>query len=265
VVDDAPDRVGAAVRYVAIGDSFTEGVGDEVDGGPRGWADLVAIGLAQVYGEIDYASFAVRGKLLTPIVTEQLDAALALDPRPTLLTLNGGGNDMLRPGIDVDDLVRLTAGAIDRTVAAGVRPVVLAGPDPSAGLPFGTTIHQRGEQLTDKIGPVALDRGLTFVNCFADQTIRRAGYWSEDRLHLTAFGHRRIADLVLAALGHPQPDRPLPPDPVTEQRWRTEARYYRRHVGPWIGRRLRRTSSGDGHPPKHPTWQRIAAAPDAPG
>ena len=255
----------AAVRYVAIGDSFTEGVGDEVDGEPRGWADLVAAGLAQVHGEIDYASFAVRGKLLTPIVTEQLDAALALDPKPTLLTLNGGGNDMLRPGIDVDDLVRLTAGAVDRVMAAGIEPVVLAGPDPSAGLPLGRTIHERGKQLTDKIGPVAMDRGLTFVNCFADQTIRRPGFWSEDRLHLNAFGHRRVADLVLAALGHPQPERALPPDPVTAQRWRTEARYYRRHVGPWIGRRIRRTSSGDGHPAKHPTWHRIEAVPAADG
>jgi lysophospholipase L1-like esterase len=255
----------AAVRYVAIGDSFTEGVGDEVDGVPRGWADLVAAGLAQVYGEIDYASLAVRGKLLTPIVTGQLDAALALDPKPTMLTLNGGGNDMLRPGIHVDDLVRLTAGALDRAIAAGVKPVVLAGPDPSAGLPFGKTIHERGESLTEKIGPLADERELTFVNCFADLTIRRSEYWSEDRLHLNTFGHRRVADLVLAALGHSQPERPRPPDPSVEIRWRDDARYYRQYVGPWIGRRLRRKSSGDGHPPKHPTWHRIEAIPDAGG
>jgi lysophospholipase L1-like esterase len=248
----------AAIRFAAIGDSFTEGVGDEVDGVPRGWADLVAVGLAQAYGEIDYASFAVRGKLLAPIVTEQLDAALRLDPLPTMLTLNGGGNDMLRPGIDVADLVRMTGAALDRCLAAGVRPVLLAGPDPSAQLPFGSTIHRRGLELTAQIEPLAVDRGLTFVNCFVDRTVQAAGYWSADRLHLNAAGHRRIADLVLAALGHPQPDRPSLSGPAAAHRWRDEARYYRQHVGPWIVRRLRHTSSGDGHPPKHSTWHHLS-------
>ena len=36
------------IRYVAIGDSFTEGVGDEYpDGTPRGWADRLAEKLAE--------------------------------------------------------------------------------------------------------------------------------------------------------------------------------------------------------------------------
>ena len=93
------------MRFAAIGDSFTEGLGDEpADGVTRGWADLVASGLAR--GEaVRYANFAVRGQLLEPIVTTQLEAALALSPAPTMLTLNGGGNDMMRPGVDVGRLV----------------------------------------------------------------------------------------------------------------------------------------------------------------
>lgn len=254
----------AEVRFVALGDSFTEGVGDEVDGAPRGWADLVAQGLAAAHGEISYANLAVRGRLLEPIATEQVAAALALDPAPTLLTLNGGGNDMLRPGLDVHRLVKLTTAAVRQCLQAGVEVVLLAGPDPSARLPFPRMIHTRGSVLTARIRELADAEGLTFANVFADQEIRRAPYWGPDRLHLNALGHRRAADLVLAAMGHPQPERALPPQPAEAgraHRAREDARYYRAHVLPWVGRRVRRTSSGDGRAPKLPAWVHLTADP----
>ena len=88
-MNDGTER--AAIRYIAIGDSFTEGVGDEQpDGSVRGWADLVAQGLANATGQpVQYANLAIRGRLLAPIIEEQLEPALAL--RPTLITFNGGG------------------------------------------------------------------------------------------------------------------------------------------------------------------------------
>src|SRR5205823_1884261 len=136
----------ALMRYVAIGDSFTEGVGDErPDGSVRGWADLVAAGLAAAAGHtVEYANLAVRGRLLESIVTDQLDRALAMSPPPTLISLNGGGNDMLRPGADMARLARLTEEAVRRCTDAGVPVLLLAGPDPSGGLPLGSVMHRRG-------------------------------------------------------------------------------------------------------------------------
>src|SRR3954470_2437888 len=135
-------------RYVAIGDSFTEGLGDTMpDGTQRGWADLVAAGLA--IGEkqtIQYANLAIRGRLLEPIVTEQLDAALALDPAPTLLSLNGGGNDMMRPGSDMSQLAGLTEKALRRCADAGVRVLLLSGAEPSDRLPFGSMKRGRARR-----------------------------------------------------------------------------------------------------------------------
>src|SRR4051812_30168182 len=97
------------MRYVAIGDSFTEGMGDErPDGTPRGWAALVAAALADDGTTVRYANLAVRGRLLEPIVTTQLDTALGMSPLPTLISLNGGGNDMMRRGADLGRLLRLT-------------------------------------------------------------------------------------------------------------------------------------------------------------
>lgn len=244
------------VRYVAIGDSFTEGVGDELaDGRSRGWADLVASGLASATGEtVHYANLAVRGRLLEPIATTQLDAALALSPAPTLLSFNGGGNDMMRPGIDLARLVRLTEHVIRRCADAGVRLVLLSGADPSARLPFGRMIHRRGTELTAAVAELAARPDLVFVDMFNDQEIRGPGYWSADRLHLNRDGHRRVASRVLAALGHPVTAHVVAPSPNGRRSVLAEARYYREHVLPWLNRRVRGRSSGDDRAGKHPAW-----------
>ncbi|MEV4642686.1 SGNH/GDSL hydrolase family protein [Actinoplanes sp. NPDC049548] len=250
------------MRYVAIGDSFTEGLGDELpDGSVRGWADRVAAGLAVSSGEpVEYANLAIRGRLLEPIVTEQLDAALALDPPPTLITLNGGGNDMMRPGGDMARLVELTEQAVRRCVDAGVRMVLISGADPSERLPFGSVMRRRGELLTVAVGELAARYDLPFADVFHDTEIRRAHYWSPDRLHLNAAGHQRAAGLILTAMGHPTAAHVVDPGPAEGRRLLAEARYYREHVLPWLHRRVRGRSSGDERTAKFPRWTPVGVA-----
>ena len=96
-------------RYVAIGDSFTEGVGDpdpERPNGLRGWADRVAEVLAAATPDFGYANLAVRGRKLPAILAEQVEPAVALSP--DLVTIHGGGNDVLRPRVDLDQGLRAT-------------------------------------------------------------------------------------------------------------------------------------------------------------
>ena len=247
------------MRYVAIGDSFTEGVGDELpDGTARGWADLVAAGLA-AEGPIEYANLAIRGRLLEPIIREQLPAALGMSPPPTLLSLNGGGNDMMRPGMATPRLVELTREAVRRCAEAGVRLVLLSGADPSDRLPFGAVMRRRGAVLTAAIAQMAEQHDIVFVDVFNDIEIRRTAYWSPDRLHLNAAGHQRVAGLVLTALGHPGAAHVVDPGPAESRRVLAEARYYREHVLPWLHRRVRGRSSGDGRTGKYETWTPVAA------
>ena len=117
-------------RYVAIGDSFTEGVGDDAPGlpnGVRGWADRVAEELARINPQFEYANLAIRGRLLGQIEEEQIDHAVALEP--DLVTISAGGNDLLRPGGDPDALsVRLDA-MVTRLAANGATVVLFNGPD----------------------------------------------------------------------------------------------------------------------------------------
>ncbi|MDR6322212.1 SGNH/GDSL hydrolase family protein [Actinoplanes couchii] len=252
-------------RYVAIGDSFTEGLGDtQPDGTERGWADLVAAGLAvslAAKGEtVEYANLAIRGRLLAPIVNDQLERALALDPKPTMISFNGGGNDMLRRGVTIAHLVDLTEQGLRRIGDAGVHAVVLSGADPSDHIPFGSTFRRRGEELTEAVAAILPKYdNVTFVDCFRDRELRRHDYWSPDRLHLNANGHRRVASLVLAGLGHETAAHVLDPSGPKSFRLAAEARYYGTHVLPWINRRLRGRSSGDNRDPKFATWTPITA------
>ncbi len=253
------------MRYVAVGDSFTEGVGDEPFGDevPRGWADLVAAGLTAKHDAVEYANLAVRGRLLEPIATDQIDAALALAPAPTMMTFNGGGNDTLRPGIEPQRLLDMIRTAVRRSRDAGIHVVVLAGPDPSGGLPFGDTIRRRCAYLTDEVGVIAADEEVDFVDVFHDEEIRHPGYWSADRLHLNEIGHRRVAGLVLAALSIDDPSltTATPMGPHPERTLYDEVRFYRDHFAPWLGRRLRRGTSRDDRSAKHPAWVTLHPSP----
>jgi lysophospholipase L1-like esterase len=248
----------ASVRYVAIGDSFTEGVGDELpDGHVRGWADLVAQGWADAVGEpVEYANLAIRGKLVWPIVEQQLEPALAL--KPTHLSFNGGGNDMLRPRTSVSRVVQAFETVVRRCDEEGVQLIMLSGANPSAQLPLSRVIQRRGDLLSRAVEARFADRGdiVRAYNWF-DRELATPPYWSEDRLHMNARGHHRVAARVLTALGMEPPAAwwSLPPLPLSGTRG---AAYYRQHVGPWVRRRLTGTSSGDNRVAKFAEWASVA-------
>jgi len=240
-----------SIRYVAIGDSFTEGVGDELpDGRVRGWADLVAEGWAAGLGEpIEFANLAIRGKLIAPIVDEQLEPALAL--KPTHLSFNGGGNDILRPKADVDHIVGLFAHVLRRCDEEGVKLILLSGADPTRQLPLGRVMKRRGDLLSHAVERRIADRPdvIRAYNWF-DEQLATPRFWSEDRLHMNTRGHHRVAARVLDALEVARPAEWWDLPEITEPARLRGAAYYRTHVGPWVKRRLTGTSSGDGREPK---------------
>ena len=248
-------RQQSGIRYVAIGDSFTEGVGDEQpDGSVRGWADLVAQGLADATGEtVHYANLAIRGRLLARIIAEQLEPALALGP--TLVSFNGGGNDMLRPGTDMAWITAESEQALRRIQQTGATPLLLAGANPTAGLPGGERVRRKGDGLVRAATGIVTRLGIPFTDNWSDAELAGRQYWSHDRLHLAPVGHHRVAANVLRTLGYEPPaDWVFAAEATPAPTAREQLRYTREHVLPWIGRRITRRSSGDGRTAKHPAW-----------
>lgn len=252
------------IRIASIGDSFTEGMNDFLDDGTEvGWADRVAAGLAAAHPDEDvwYVNLAIRGRKIESIVTEQLDAALALDPPPTHLTFNGGGNDMLRPGFSDERMRNLTSRVLDKCAEKGVVVVILSGANPADSLPAAARMRRLGAHLTGIVDELVQGReGVILVDNFTTIEGRHPAFWSEDRLHLTSLGHQWIASRVLTAMGVPT-ESPTPADAeVVRGGLRGEVRYWWTYVLPWMGRRLMGRSSGDGRSPKYSTWTLIPPA-----
>lgn len=251
------------MRYVAIGDSFTEGVGDELpDGTVRGWADIVARGWADSTGApVQYANLAIRGKLVWPIIEQQLEPALAL--KPTHLSFNGGGNDMLRPRASLSRIADAFSHVVRRCDEEGVTLIALSGANPSGQLPMGRVFQRRGDLLTAAVEQ-RLEGRDDIVRAFnwPDRELGTAPYWGEDRLHMNTRGHHRVAARVLTALGMEPPGEwwSMPEIAINGRRGLA---YYREHVGPWVRRRLTGTSSGDGRVAKFADWARFEPSDDA--
>ncbi|WP_261167197.1 SGNH/GDSL hydrolase family protein [Microbacterium sp. Marseille-Q6965] len=264
------DNVGAHPwrRFVAVGDSFTEGIGDPEPGSPgghRGWADRVAEVLAGQVDDFAYANLAVRGKLIRQISAEQLDRAVAL--QPDLVTLCAGGNDVLRPGTDPDEIAVLFEQAVATLSATGAAVVIFTGFDVGWN-PVFRALRGRIAIYNENMRAVAERHDAIVADLWALKEIQDPRFWSADRLHLNPLGHHEVARMVLRTLNVPNDLRAMRPDPLPERNWREARRddlvWARTHLVPWVLRRLRHQSSGDHVLPKRPEALPVRSRPSAP-
>ncbi len=259
--------------FVAVGDSFTEGMNDFApDGTLRGWADLVAMRLAAEHearlsapervAELSertagfrYANLAIRGRLFDRIVDEQVPSAVTM--APDLVSFAGGGNDVLRRRFDPVPMLARFDEVVGRLRATGADVIVFRWANVTGRLPGGRVILPRMQVLNRAVEEVADRHGAIMVDLWHDEEFHNPLLWSEDRLHMAPVGHRRVAAHVLTGLG-------LTPDPTwfdspgraerlswTAARAR-DLRWARTHLAPWVRRRLTGRSSGDTVSAKRP-------------
>ncbi len=254
--------------YLAIGDSFTEGLSDRnPDGSFRGWADRVAEMLDSRVPDFRYANVAVRGKLLARIVDEQVP--IAERHRPELVSFCGGGNDVLRPGCNVHELIGLADGAIRRLVATGADVVVFTGFDPY-WLPLRRRLRRLIGAFNELLRDVANEHGCRIVDLWSMRVMHDRRAWSVDRLHLSSEGHRRVALHTAEVLGLPVADdwrAPWPADvplPWTDQR-RDDVRWVREYLAPWVRRLVTGHVPGSGCEPKRSELLPFPRAEGRPG
>ncbi|MFI9602214.1 SGNH/GDSL hydrolase family protein [Streptomyces sp. NPDC052043] len=210
------------LRFVALGDSLTEGVGDPAGDGWRGWAALLAGGLAEQPSAVEFTNLAVSGAQTRDVLERQTPAGLEL--RPDVVAVVVGVNDTLRRTFDI----HAVAARLDRVYAAftGRGAVLLTAclPDPGAmlGLPgaLARPLARRQRAVNAVVHALSERYGAVHLHADAGQWLTDRAMWSADRLHPGERGHRQLAvrfHALLAQAGvaggpapSPEPEFPAP-------------------------------------------------------
>lgn len=254
------------LRYVALGDSSTEGLDDpDGAGGFRGWADRFAEHVHASSPDLAYANLAVRGKLVGEVLREQLGPGLAL--QPDLATVFAGVNDLLRPDHRADRVIADLEQLLDALVRSGATTLTITSPDPSRVMSVARPLRARLADHNERVRAAAARTGALLADVGAASEVGTdPRMWSPDRLHAGPLGHERIAAALAEALGLPGADgswrTALPGRTVASptRRAREEARWWQQHFGPWLLRRARGRSMGDGVLAKRPQLQPVRPA-----
>lgn len=243
-------------RFVALGDSFTEGVGDpnlHYPNGFRGWADRMARQLGRADPRWEYANLAIRSKVLDQVVEEQLDDALALEP--THVSFYAGGNDILSLRSDLDALMVRYEQALVRLTASGAHVLVFTAFD------MRTTallepLRRRVLTFNDTVRDLAATHDATLLDHTLMREYEDRRLWAPDKIHMNRLGHKRMAAFVLRELGIPHTLKVRDLDEWQPRGWRRalrdEGRFLRTEVAPLVRRRLTGRSEGDLASPKWP-------------
>ena len=244
-------------RYVAIGDSSTEGIHDPDGAGSfRGWANRLAERIARTQGSLLYANLAIRGRRTSRIREEQLERALAM--RPDLATLFSGTNDVVARHFDPKEVASDIEFMHRALIDGGARVLTFTLPDLTPVMPLGRLVASRIEALNQTLREVASRTGALLVDFAAHPVASDPRLWNADRLHANAAGHQRMADALAHALSLPGTDtswtEPLPAAPPRSafERLHAEASWTRSYLLPWAWRHLRGRSSGDDVTAKRP-------------
>ena len=245
-------------RYVAIGDSSTEGLEDPAaDGSYHGWANRFAehVAAAQT-SPLLYANLAVRGRKTREVRDEQLAPALAM--RPDLATVFAGVNDVVRRSCDVRQVASDLEFMMQALRDGGATVLTITMPDLSAVVPLAALMRNRLLALNDLVRAACVRTGAHCVDVAAHAVTRDLRLWHSDRLHANSEGHRRIAAALAESLGLTGHDRwwieALPPTPAPGAVGvvAAELRWARDFFVPWVWRHARGISSGDGRVAKRP-------------
>ena len=246
-------------RYVAIGDSSTEGLDDpDGRGGYHGWANRLAAHVAAAQSSpLLYANLAIRGRSTRQIRDEQLEPAVAM--QPDLVTLFTGTNDVVKPRFDAAVVGRDVEHMQRRLIEGGAVVLGFTLPDLSIVLPIARPIAGRVRALNDALRQASASSGAILVDFAKHPVGSDPRLWGADRLHANSAGHERIAAALAWALRLPNTDEtwshplPTPWSPSIGASLLAELRWQRNYFLPWVWRHLRGRSSGDGRGPKRPT------------
>ena len=246
-------------RYVAVGDSLTEGLCDDSRMPPgeyRGWADRLALllALSSPGGEpVRSANLAVRSRKVYDAVHEQLPGAEALGA--DLVSVLIGANDLVGSRVEPLALAERLRRPIERLRERGCDVLLVTPFTPPR--PASRLFERRFARFNDALREIAREHGTMLLDVAHHPELTALDRWAEDRVHLNAAGHRGLAYAAANVLGVPhaealgalesavhETDDDGRPTLIGDLEW------LRRHAAPWVLRRARGRTAGDGLEPK---------------
>ena len=248
-------------RFIVCGDSYSEGMTDEVvDGKYRGWADRVADVMAQAHPDFTYVNLAIRGKLLGQVVEDQVPVALQyVTGKDTLVSFHAGANDALRPGYQPGTAIPMYAEAVRRIAKSGATIMLFTVLERTGNKGKGAEIwEKRFSEFNKGVRAIGAEVGAIIVDANQENFLSDRRFLAFDRLHLNSIGHDRCAQAVLEKLDLPfDPGWRTPLPPAKKTPWIIEkgvtVAWFFVFALPWIIRRIQGKSSGDGRTAKYPT------------
>jgi lysophospholipase L1-like esterase len=239
---------------------MTEGMSDEIiDGNYRGWADRVAEVMAANWDDFTYANLAIRGKLVGQVVTEQIPLALPhIEGKSTLVSFHAGANDVIRPKYDKSLAIGTYNEGVAKLTQSGATVMLFCVLEDSGAETRAAKVwKERFAEFNENVRQIAAESGALLFDPNNDDFWRDPRFIHEDRLHLNSEGHRRVAQAVLSRLELPHDGdwrMKLPPaEPISPlEKLQIDLNWFWKYAIPWLGRRIRRRSSGDGRSAKYP-------------
>jgi lysophospholipase L1-like esterase len=228
-------------RFIVLGDSFSEGMSDEIiDGKYRGWADRVADILAAQTPGFRYANFAIRGKLVHQV-----------------LEFHAGANDALRPNYNHSAVRTAYVRAVTSLVQTGATVILFTVLEKNGNGGKASAVWEERMSTFNKIVREVADKfDLLVMDSSMDPESSNPNLLAFDRLHLNEAGHYRVAQAVLERIGAPFDARWKEPvaspkkKPIIIRKVMTFL-WFVTFALPWVWRRIRGRSSGDGRSGKY--------------
>lgn len=225
----------------------------------RGWADRVADVMAMDNPDFTYANLAIRGKLVRQVIDDQIEPALSQVTGPqTLLSFHAGANDVMRPGYKSELVLPLYADAVRRLAKSGATIMLFTVLEKTGNTGRSAKIWERRFcDFNRKVREVGLEVGAIIADANTEIAFSNRRFLAFDRLHLNALGHDRVAQAVLELIELPCDASWRDPLPLAKQHsWSLRAfmtsLWFLTFALPWMWRRARGKSSGDGRSCKYP-------------
>jgi lysophospholipase L1-like esterase len=254
---------GTYTRYVALGDSQTEGLwdGDDSDG-IVGFADRLAAMLDELSPGLQYANLAIRGRRIRDVLVDQLPLALTM--RPDLVSVCVGMNDITRPGLLFDRALADLDLLYERLAQSGATVVTTTFPDIARIVPIGKILTARMSRTNRAIVTAADRYGFKLVDLYGAPSMTEPDVWSDDRVHGSTKGHMLFAAAAAEALNLPGSNHDWAHAGATAARATMRSRAHsqvlwtRNMLAPWLWHHARGMSTGDGRAPKRPRLESVA-------